>query len=322
MVGTLIRVLSSGRTGTRFIANLFAEQGYVAFHEDLYVGEPSSAVLEYLRMLGDLWRQDRNAYFSFESNFAQPYVRTVLQELRNHRTGSPGASLAQVRRMLRAVRERRALHRVPGVVVDASNAITPASPLIQRACLGSGLDIRYIILLRNPIKTVHAIHQVESAACFAHRPRSFAQGSDSLVRAANVWANTYDLILDQQRELGSERFVTLELERLNADADYAPEIFCALGLKTNRKIVESFTQKVSAVPLRSAKFNAKSRYALARNSDLYADRQFVFSREEVKRIIDVISRTITACGLDPGKCAEEYAAFHEVEKARLGFEPV
>ena len=53
-MATLVRILSTGRAGTKYIANAFADQGYLAYHEDLYAGEPASALILYTRMLGDM----------------------------------------------------------------------------------------------------------------------------------------------------------------------------------------------------------------------------------------------------------------------------
>lgn len=312
----LVRVLSPGRTGTRFIADLFSKLGFLAYHEDLYVGEPWSAVTEYLRLLGDLWRENADSYFELRSDFARPYVRSVTEALsRSNAVARLGLRRAVPWMVSRLISPRRC-----GIVLDAANALTPGTPLIHHECGVTDVEAKYIILVRNPLKTVHAIYQIERRASFAPRPRSFAVGADDVERAANVWKFTYELIRDQRLRLGEERFFTLELERFNRDLSYAAQLFGFIGVEFHPALVRAFVERVTSAPLRSQKIAVRSAYARSRNSDLYADPEFSFSIRELERILGVLRDTLEAYGIAIEACISEYLEFHRSEKERLGFE--
>jgi len=308
MKPTLIRVLSTGRVGTKFVASAFANQGYRAFHENLYAGEPSSAIIQYMRMLGDLWMENRDKYYELESNFAKPYIKTVLEIL--------DAKKAPLR-SLRSFILRKGKSGVESVVVHTANVLTPATPLIEKEAERSGLAIKTLILFRNPLKTIHAIYTVESPSSawggpYHNWPSSFFD--DSGVRgAADIWANIYRLALDQQRYYGVQRFRVFRLESFSNNPGFAKQVFGFAGLDFDQWRFERFNQAELNKPFRVSKVDS------IRNSDLFHNLDFVFSQTEIDTIFSHIKDVIDDYEIDWEESIRDYMDFHAKEKTRIGF---
>jgi len=308
MEPTLIRVLSTGRVGTKFVAAAFSDQGYRAFHENLYAGEPGSAIIQYMRMLGDLWMENRDKYYELESNFAKPYIKTVLEvlDIKSAPLGS-----------LRSFFQQKGKRRVESVVVHTANVLTPATPLIEKEAERCGLAIKTLILFRNPLKTIHAIYTVESPSSEWGGPYhnwSSSFFSDSGVQgAADIWANTYRLALDQQRYYGVQRFRIFRLEDFSSDPRYAKQVFEFAGLNFDQRRFETFYQAELNKPFRVSKVDS------IRNSHLFHNPDFVFSQMEIDAIFAHIKDVIADYEIDWEASVRDYIDFHTKEKTRIGF---
>lgn len=315
MNGKLVRTLSTGRTGTKFVADLFADQGFRALHEELYLGEPSSAIRLYMHMLGDLWRSDPEAYFAIESDFAKPYVQFVVDNLNQDsvaKTASPSA-FSRFSNLFSA-REHAGKQ---DVVIHTAHLTTTATPIIERELAKAEIESKNLILFRNPIKTIQAIYTVEGfpknqKRTYWTRPVSFSQG-EGLVAAANVWANTYRLAYEQKMRLGADKFRLLELEAFSKGGAYAEGVFEFLGLKVDSDRLQNFTARELNKPLRSSKQES------TRNSHIFHDPDLVFSKSEINVIFDVIKDVIDTYQIDWEQSVEGYRKFHEQEKNQIGF---
>jgi len=315
MPGLLIRVLSTGKTGTKFLSNVFADQGYFSYHENLYLGEPYSAVTQYLHMLSDLWKKDREAYYALQSDFAEPYVGAVAEVL----APGPRKDAKKWRSRLRdrfSAKEEKARY-----VIHTAHNLTPATPLIERALEKAGIESRTLILYRNPLKTIHALYLVEGKftedqVAYRMRPASFSEGDEGILGAASVWANLYQMAMDQRRHYGSEKFRLLELERFSNQLSYAQEIFEFCGLGFDGAKFSRFSQQELSKLLRAAKVDS------ARNSHLFHNPNFVFSADEREIIHSRIGELLRDYSIDWERCVEDYVIFHGKEKAKLGFESI
>lgn len=306
---TLIRMLSTGRVGTKFVAGAFADQGYRAFHENLYAGEPSSAIIQYMRMLGDLWMENRDKYYALQSDFAKPYIDTVLEILNTYRRVPT--------RSLRSFFLRKGISGVESVVVHTANVLTLATPIIEKEAGKRGLAIKTLILFRNPLKTIHAIYTVEGPASawgdpFHNWPSSFF--CDEGVRgAADIWAYTYRLALDQQSYYGLRRFRVFQLEKFTADQNYAKQIFEFSGLDFDPGRFETFCQTELNKPFRISKVQS------VRNSHLFHNPDFVFSQIEIDAIFEQIKDVIADYEINWEASVKDYLDFHAKEKKGVGF---
>ena len=312
MSSNLVRMLSTGRNGTKFMASVFADQGYRAFHEDLYVGEPFVAVKHYLNWLGDLWIEDRADYYAHESRFARPYRGAVLEALKGSRAGKSEHGV-----LTQFFKPDGGPATQSGVVVHSAHALTTATPLIQRDLAAADIDVRNLVLLRNPLRTIHAIYTIESPVGkwrrpYGIRPALFSTRADFL-GAAQIWANTYRLIHDVMEHLGSQYFRTVRLEQFSADAAYAEQVFAFLDLDFDPDRFLAFTDRVLNEPLRAAKT------ASVRNSDLYAQPEFAFDARQIEAIGKEVADVNQLFGIDWPRMVEEYVQFHAKEKERLGF---
>ncbi|TAK12690.1 MAG: hypothetical protein EPO32_08090 [Anaerolineae bacterium] len=300
----LVRVNSTGRSGTKFLAELFADQGYCAFHEDLYAGEPSSAIIEYQKMLGNAWLNEREWYYDHPSSFPKPYYRTVLALFEPPVTPAPRWKFWQ----------KRAVQPVPaGTVIDTSNTLTASTPEIDAYFTSREFTLRYLILHRNPLKTIHAFYQVERSANYRNRPSAFSAAPDDRVRgAALVWKNYYAMMLDQRTHLGAERFRLVALEDFTRNLDYVQGVFDFLELPLDSLEAKVFLDKVNNAPLRSAKVND------ARNSDIFHNPEFSFSEAEINTILPIITDVSSQLSINLDQAVTDYVSFHAEEKARLG----
>ncbi len=314
MSGLLIRVLSTGKTGTKFLSNIFADQGYSSYHENLYIGEPYSAVTHYLHMLSDLWKQDKEAYYALQSDFAKPYVGAVAELIEP----GGGDNVRPWSRVLRRANDAKREKGNRGTVIHTAHNLTPATPLIERELEKTGIKSHTLILFRNPLKTIHALYLVEGKftkdqVAYRMRPPSFSEGDEGVLGAASVWANLYQMAMDQRRHYGLEKFQLLDLERFSGDLEYTSRAFESAGLQFDGDKFRKFSQQELNKPLRAAKVDS------ARNSHLFHNQDFVFSKDEIEiihaRIIDVLQEY--EIGWE--RCVEDYLDFHAREKARLGF---
>lgn len=307
MAKTLIQALSTGRTGTKFLSQAFVDQGYNAYHENVYVGEPIAAVYAYTNFLGDLWMQDPAAYYALRDNFSGPFVRSVLNEMR----ALPARRPWERRKHWLANRLRHLrLKRTNEVLINLGNHMSLTPPLIDRSLADVGVDIKYLILFRNPLRTIHALYKVEDEHAYRHRPASFFKENGYLA-AAHIWKNYYACFLDQRAKLGSERFALLELEHFNQDAEYRRGLFEFLGLSLDSKRLDQFTADTMRAPIRQAKTPS------VRNSDLYKDFAFSFDHQQIDKIVAVIETVAGQLGLDLAQSAADYRLFHREEKQAL-----
>lgn len=311
---TLVRVLSTGRAGTKYIAKAFAHQGYQAYHEGLYAGEPTSAIIHYTRMLGDMWFHEREKYFAYESDFARPYIAKVLEIMESDEGQKTHSKRPKLISKLGGKQDTS----MPGVIIDTGHRLTPATPLVEKEGTKAGLDIKYLILYRNPLRSIHGLYKVESQpgmmeGPYRNRPVSFgAEGG--IVGAAGVWANTYQMAYEQMRHLGDDKFAFLDLERFNFDEAYIDNIFTFLDFSYDKKTFAEYAKTILEQPLRSKKSDS------ARNSHVFHDPDFSFSTEEVSQIYEKVADVIDVYGLDWQKIVSDYVRFHAKEKEGLGFD--
>lgn len=311
MQPTLVRVLSTGRTGTKFIARVFADQGYESRHEDLYAGEPGVAIIEYMKSLGDTWYHNPKQYYRLETDFSRPYLRTV-KTLLGEELNPPGffRKLIPQKLTLRKTESNKP-PRYP-VVIDCSNRLTLATPIIFRTFLKAGLQVKNLILFRNPLKTIHAIFKVE-APNYWTRPQSFVDDA-GVLGAASVWANVYLAAHDQMMHLGEDNFRLLKLESFTWDLDLTRDIFSFLTLTLNEDRYLAFRKRTLGTPYRSRKHDS------TRNSDLFHDPDFVFSDEQISQVLEKISPVLDLFMINHDETVQEYKEFHELEKPKLNFE--
>lgn len=303
----LIRMLSTGRVGTKFVAAVFADQGYRAFHENLYHGEPGSAIIQYLRMLGDLWVRDRESYYALDSDFAQPYIRAVFDALTPQKLGG----------WLKRKGSYDPADIKNHVVIHSGHRLSTATPLIEKEASKQELDVMTIILFRNPLKTIHAIYTVEGQTRnlegpYRMRPELFFSNG-SPIGAAEIWANTYRMAQDHSTRLAKDRYTPLNLERFSTDINYARQIFASLGLPFQEIKFHAFVQQLLNKPLRETKTDD------ARNSHIFHDPDFSFSDNEIREIYPLIKEVLDIYSLDWDVIVEEYKTFHKLEKQQIGF---
>jgi hypothetical protein len=301
MAGKLVRMLSTGRNGTKFMASAFADQGYLAFHEDLYVGEPFVAIKHYLNWLGDLWMTQRETYYALDTRFTRPYGRAVQEALESTQTGDSAQSEGKR----------------PGVVIHSAHLLTTATPLVQREFADRDVDVLNLVLLRNPLRTIHAIYTIESQPAngqraYRLRPASFFAKAD-FMGAAQIWANTYRLIADLMDHYGHQYFRLVWLERFSSEPTYTNEVFDFLDLEFDSKRFFRFTQQVLGEPLRASKT------ASVRNSDLYIQPDFSFDEKQIEAIQKELADVVQTFDIDWDQAVEEYVRFHDQEKEQLGF---
>ena len=308
---TLIRVLSTGRAGTKFLASAFADQGYLAYHEGLYAGEPSSALIEYTNMLGDVWLQDPERYYAMDSNFPQPYIDTVSQLLGLRKADKQSRNWLNSLRTALTPGAKGQAGKVD-VLVDCTHLLTTATPMIDRALESAGVIVKHLVLLRNPLKMIHAIYKVEAPDYWA-RPSAFSQGEDFL-KAANVWAYSYRMIHELMQRGKAEEFEYLRLEHFSNEPSYTQAIFDFLEIGFNASSFERFTQKNITRSVRSTKYDT------ARNSDLFHDPEFAFDDKQIEAILQVIGGVLELYELDGQEIAREYRRFHQEEKQKYAFQ--
>lgn len=304
---TLVRVLSTGRAGTKFLSGAFAAAGFKSYHEDLYAGEPSSALIEYTRYLGDLWFNRREFYYELDSNFVNPYLRTVHTEL-----GLTASAPEANGWLARLIGSRPSL--AADVLVDCSHLLALATPIIVRRLDDTQVSLKQIILYRNPLKMIHAIYKVENhPQGYLVRPASFAEGQMGIPGAAKVWLNSYRHIYDLYRHYNGEGFVFLDLEKFSHEPGYAVKTLGALGLEGDLMALGNYIQAVQQEPIRTWKYDT------ARNSDLYKDPEFVFTEAQADEILESIKELAEPYQLDLAACRAEYFHFHFEKKQQLEF---
>ena len=309
MEPSLIRMLSTGRVGTKFVAAAFADQGYQAFHENLYEGEPSSAIIQYVRMLGDLWKGDKDRYFSLQSDFARPYLDAVLENLDSKKNSA--------RSFLKGIFRQPDARKFESVVIHTGHRLTAATPLIEREAKKQGLSVKTLILFRNPLKTIHAIYTVESPSSawggpYHNWPSSFFSDV-GFNGAAEIWANTYLMAHDQMTRLAGNEWRFLSLEKFNSSEEYVQKVFDFVGLQMDLGKFDAFVQRIANQPLRTSKTDS------ARNSDIFHNAQFYFSDRQITEIHSRVKEAISVYEFNWQQIVHEYKVFHEQEKQQMGF---
>jgi hypothetical protein len=305
------RVLSTGRVGTKFLTEVLVNQGHAAFHEEIYSGEPSCAIIEYMKFLASMWRSEPDTYFDHDSDYGEFYTRSVRYSFELCRR-NPGRFEGTRRSLLRRLHDR-VWHKPCNFILDAQNRLTPATPILDRYLKKAGIDTGYVILLRNPIKTIHAIYVVESTTGYDHRSPLFSRGERTPIGAAWIWRNTYEMIHDQRNRLGAGRFFVVELESLNRCSNRAAELFQFLGVPFHAERFEAYRDRVVSKPLRADKYSSE------RNSDLFRAPEFVFSAAEIDEIMDIVRPMASVFHIDLAEARESYSRFHDEEKKKLGF---
>jgi len=296
MTNQLVRMLSTGRNGTKFMARLFADQGYLAFHEGLYLGEPIIALHHYLGWLGDKWKAGDSIHYEANSRFSRPYRR-------------------EVQRLLKG-RESQPNNHAGRVVVHSDHRFTAASPLVLREFADHDIAIKHLILIRNPLRTIHAMHIVEGEARaglreYRIRPQSF-YSAKGVLAAAQIWANTYRMIADHVSQFGEELFYILQLEEFSNQAESAKAVFDFLELPFDDARYSAFTQQALTKPLRNAKQETE------RNSDLFRDPNYVIPESELNQIGAEIQDVLERFGRNWEADLADYKQFHAREKGQLG----
>lgn len=297
MQRSLIRVLSTGRTGTRFLASLFSELGFNAYHEDFYAGEPGVALHAYTNLLGDMWIKNPAQYFQFHSSFADVYMKTLLSQFGPVHEASPFWK-----------RPKRNLAS-KNFVIECGHNMTLATPLIHAQLQKFEIAPKYFILYRNPLRTIHALFKAESAQGYPYRPSGFHQ-SDGMVGAAEIWKNSYLHILDLRDKLGAEYFHLLDLQDFTDNLVRTREAFDFAGIGLDQQAFVKFRSKFSNEPIRTSK------YETIRNSDLFRDLDFVFDQQQIDEINLIIDPVLKAFSIKAKAMVEDYKRFHENEKKR------
>lgn len=295
MEKTLVRVLSTGRTGTRFLSSLFLDLGFNAYHENFYAGEPSVAIHAYTNFLGDLWMKDPAGYFAFRSSFADVYLRTLKTQF------EPGNE----RKSFWKPTKHATKH--PNAVVECGHNLTLASPIIHAQLGELEVNPKYFVLYRNPLHTIHALFKAEGKQNYPYRPSSF-HTQLGVLGAAEVWKNSYRHMLDLREKLGVEYFYLLDLDLFTKDISSAQQAFRFAGLPFDEEHFVHFRSRFSEEPIRTSKTES------IRNSDLFRDLDFVFDLDQIEAVTAVIADVLKALSIESEKMTAEYLKFHQNEK--------
>ena len=284
----LVRVLSTGRCGTKWLSEFFRHFGVESYHEAFFTVRPTEALIAYMNDLGNRWVLNRDAFYADKSRSADAYVRKVQQRFQWQRLTKVGTR---------------------GLIVDAANVLTPWTALLEPALQKAGIETRNLILFRNPYKTIHAMRTVEGASAFQHRPDRFHHSKDALMVAAEVWAKTYEMALEFKERYPT--FHLLKVEEFSSEFEKAKQTLDFVGVTITNSRYERFQTRLNEEKYRTTKVNS------VRNSDLFHDPRFEISETQMEEIDRIIQPITEKLGIDLAAAKTEYLQFHRERKPRI-----
>lgn len=308
----LVSVLSTGRTGTKYLTEYFRRQRLLAFHERFHGVSNFNYRIIAKKYSGKNVNipLGQSAYFSdvineYLDNFT--YLTNKNKYFANYYCGQQNAPL------LKRLDHINSSFRRPIIcsndhVIDCNNGISLLFEDIFQACKQRSIDTFPLILFRNPIKTIHAIYVIESRSSFNMRPKTFQENHKGPCAAASIWKNTYEFFLERLQN----NVLKLDIERFGEDT--LEPLFKFLDIKGIKlSLAKELKREVENKPLRSAKRND------IKNSDLYLDRKFRLSHSEISSILPIIKKTCIKLNLDLDKSVHHYNEFHQEIKPKLRF---
>ncbi len=287
MTPVLLRINSTGRTGSSYLYHYFKFIGYESYHENFREFLPiQSEVYNFFQAeIMEIWNTSTVDFYKLNKNVSFPNLYSnVLQK--------------------RFFYQKLLLKRTK-LLIDTDNTTTPSTLMLLEKLSECGLSFKGITLFRNPFKTIHSIYLVERAGGYLYRARSIFSSSDNVVRAAEIWHSTYKMCIDFEK-MHSEKFFRLNVEDFNSNIDLIRSLYDFIGVHFDLVRYKEFIQqdRVSSATTNSI-----------RNSDLHHSFEFVFNSEELDKIEISVSSTALALGLDIKEERRKYVDFH---KNRLG----
>ena len=70
----LVRVMSTGRCGTKWLSEFFRHIGVESYHEGFFAVRPTEALIGYMNDLSNRWVLNRDAFYADRSRSADAYV--------------------------------------------------------------------------------------------------------------------------------------------------------------------------------------------------------------------------------------------------------
>ncbi len=306
-------ILSTGRTGTKFFSEYFRRQKLLSFHEAFR----GSSALEYPKISNIHADNEINA-LEIDREKIEEVVSDYLNNFFNITDSnklvanfSLGNGVSTLKQKLYYI--KKAFHWPMIVsnnhVIDCNNGISLLFEIIFKAAEEKEISTLPVILFRNPIKTIHAIYQIESQSSYYMRPKSFLEKKEGLIAAALIWKNTYNFFLDRTKN----DVLKVDLENFQPN-DLQP-LFNFLGEEIDFEASKVIKRIIKNKPFRSSKVED------IRNSDLYKDKDFSLSESQIDLIIPYISDTASRLGIDIEKSISSYNDFHSRVKTNQGFTP-
>ncbi len=315
-----IMVLSSGRTGTKYLYDFFRHQRILSYHEELYGNRDPHDYLENSIKISNNWHKNIAHSDSESIAIANDYIENLSNIMKGNRLyynfysgspkGSPGRKLSYLKKYI-----KYPLSLSNKIVIDCNNSIAPMFESISALCKKLEIDNYFIVLMRNPIKTIHAIYTTENKSNFPMRPLEFKENKDGYIAAAYIWKNTYNMFLQKLENFSSNEYLLLNIEAFNKDYSLIHPLFNFLGANLN----EDNERKRKKQLFLNKKFRSFKDHNDIINSDLYVDRSFYFTKEEVDKILAIIEDTAKKMKINLNECADEYFEFHRNKKNNIGF---
>jgi hypothetical protein len=247
-----------------------------------------------------LWFYEPENYFEYKAGY-DVYMKTVEKEF---------ARLNSARKKLRFWDRSFSNSRKYQIVFDCSTFLTTLTPPLHHALTAQNYQVKYLILLRNPLQTIHSLYVAESERHFVKRPRSFwTDGNpanvdlDPMIASANFWKNTYKLIDELRHRYDPDNFLEVQLHDFTWNQTYLQAVCKFLDVPLDIDKWTAFRDSVMHEPKRKA-YNHES----IRNSHLYHDPNFAFSDAQMQAILQNISDVMAIYNLDAEQCIEEYRA--------------
>ena len=319
----LVMVLSTGRTGTRYIHDVLRYQGLLSYHEELYGNIDANEYKKTSYLVANNWKKKLFGNDNEYTDIVNDYVRNIFNIMNgkkffhNFYSGSPN------HRINKKFFYFRKYFNYPHVfsnriVVDCNNSISPLFKNIHESCNVHQIENYFIVLFRNPIKTIHAIYMAETTSNFSERPSKFSENKNGFIAATYIWKNYYCMFLDILKKLSTKKYLLIDIETLNKDKSLILPLFQFLGVRFNENSWEDRYQKV----YRNTKFrSSKDKIGPSDivNSDLFIDKSFYFNKNEVNEIMHIINDVSEEMKIDLKKCSDEYFDFHMKQKNKIGF---
>ncbi len=324
-------VLSTGRTGTKYLFDFLRHQGLLCYHEELHGNIESSKYTEASNFISNNWHKNIIGNDDICLNIVNDYMKNLSNIIdgrnlfQSFYSGSPNHSAkAKLLFFIKYLKYPYALSNK--IVIDCNNGNSPLFNKIFEACKSIGIKNYFIILFRNPIKMIHSIYRVESSSDYSDRPSEFKENQKGFIAAACIWKNFYNMFLDKLSDSSDKKYLLLNIENLNNDYSKILPLFDFLDMKINEKIWKKRYEQIylkrkfrngkGSNPIKSLVEGSPSDIV---NSDLYHDKSFYFSKKEVDQILPIILDTAKKMKIDPKKSTEEYFDFHINQKNKIGF---